>query len=104
MPQLPVAVIIEPLIKQWSLYGYMNTDFDFMVALARHLRLGLQHALRLLDLCARICVNDPLYGRAASVPMLVLLNRFYNERSVQLYVQRAAGTRDTPFRRSSIVP
>ena len=54
MPQLPVAVIVEPLIKQWSLYGYMNTDFDFMVALARHLRLGLPHALRLLDLCARV--------------------------------------------------
>ena len=62
--------------------GHVFVSYD------RHLRLGLQHALRLLDLCARVCVNDPLYGRAASVPMLVLLNRFYNERSVQLYFER----------------
>ena len=36
MPQVPVGVVGEPAVKQYLLYGYMNLDFEFMVALARH--------------------------------------------------------------------
>ena len=88
MPQVPVGVVVEPAVKQYLLYGYMNLDFEFMVALARHGRLALRHALMLLDLLGKVCLNDPLYGRAATVPLLVLLSRFHFDDVVVQYVNR----------------
>ena len=33
-------------------------------------------------------MNDPIYGRVATLPLLIVLNRFPNEPAVQEYVER----------------
>ena len=47
-----------------------------------------KNALMLLDLLGKVCLNDPLYGRAATVPLLVLLSRFHFDDVVVQYVNR----------------
>ena len=32
-PLIPVGVLLKPLVKQATLYGYNNSDFDFFLAL-----------------------------------------------------------------------
>ena len=70
MPHVPVGVMVPPIVKQASLYGYNNHDFDFFITLAKHPRLTLRNSLLLVDLLGKICLNDPLFGRVATVPFL----------------------------------
>jgi len=53
-PQIPVGVLLKPLVKQATLYGYNNCDFDFFLTLAKHPRLGLRHALLLLQFLGKV--------------------------------------------------
>ena len=82
MPAAPVGVMVDPLVKMTSLHGYANLDFDLFIALAKHPRLGLKQAIQLLDLLGIMCLNDPVFGRAASVPFLIVVNRLHAQRQV----------------------
>ena len=53
MPHVPVGVVIEPVIKQASLHGYNNLDFDFFIALSKHPRLTVRHGLMTIDLLGK---------------------------------------------------
>ena len=88
LPNVPVGIMVEPLVKQATLHGYMNTDFDLFQVISKHARLGLRHGLILLDLLGKICLNDPLFGRVASVPFLRVTNRFHAQEPLQEYIER----------------
>ena len=88
MDQVPVGVMVEPVVKQISLKGYSNQDFPTFVTLAKHPRLSVRHGLLLADLLGKIALNDPIYGRVATLPLLVVLNRFPSEPAVSEYVER----------------
>ena len=75
-PDIPVQVLVEPLVKQTSMHGYHNTDFDFFLVLAKHARLSIRHALLLMHLLGKIALNDMVFGRLAAVPFLVMVTRF----------------------------
>jgi hypothetical protein len=90
MPHVPVGVVVEPVIKQASLHGYNNLDFDFFISLSKHPRLTVRHGLMTLDLLGKICLNDPLFGRVGTVPFLILAKRFGDEEVVQEYIERFA--------------
>ena len=77
-PYIPVGVLLKPLVKQATLYGYNNCDFDFFLTLAKHQRLGLRHALLMMQFLGKVCLNDALHGRIASIPFLVLVERFHD--------------------------
>ena len=49
---------------------------------------SVRHGLLLADLLGKIALNDPIYGRVATLPLLIVLNRFPNEAAVQEYVER----------------
>ena len=88
MPAAPVGVMVDPLVKMTSLHGYANLDFDLFIALAKHPRLGLKQAIQLLDLLGIMCLNDPVFGRAASVPFLIVVNRLHAQRPLIEYIDR----------------
>ena len=88
MPHVPVGVMVPPIVKQATLYGYNNHDFDFFITLAKHPRLTLRHGLLLVDLIGKICLNDPLFGRVATVPFLILAKKFGEEDAMQEYMER----------------
>merc|ERR1712199_33367 len=87
-PQVPVGVMVEPLTKQATLKGYSNNDFSGFITLAKHPRLSLRHGLLLGDLLGKIAINDPIFGRVASMPLLIIVNRFHNEPTMQEYIER----------------
>jgi hypothetical protein len=87
-PQVPVGVMVEPLTKQATMKGYSNVDFAGFVTLAKHPRLSLRHGLLLGDLLGKIAINDPIFGRVASIPLLIIINRFNAEPTMQEYVER----------------
>ena len=77
-PFIPVGMLLKPLVKSATLYGYNNCDFDFFLTLAKHQRLGLRHALLMMQFLGKVCLNDALHGRVASIPFLVLVERFHD--------------------------
>jgi hypothetical protein len=88
MDQVPVGVLIEPLVKQTALKGYSNHDFPTFCVLAKHPRLSVRHGLILSDLLGKISLNDPIYGRVATLPLLIVMNRFPGDPAVVEYVER----------------
>ena len=90
MPHVPVGVMVPPIVKQASLYGYNNHDFDFFITLAKHPRLSLRHSLLLVDLLGKICLNDPLFGRVATVPFLILSKKYGEDEAMHEYMERFA--------------
>ena len=82
--------MVPPIVKQASLYGYNNHDFDFFITLAKHPRLTLRHTLLLVDLLGKICLNDPLFGRVATVPFLILAKKYGEDDAMHEYMERFA--------------
>ena len=87
-PRMPVSVLLEPLVKQIAQHGVSNIDFDFFLVLAKHPALQLRHALLFMHLLGKLSVDDISYGRLASVPFLLLVNRFRDESVVHEYVRK----------------
>ena len=95
-PYIPVGILLKPLVKQATLYGYNNCDFDFFLTLAKHERLGLRHALLMLQFLGKVCLNDALHGRVSTVPFLVLVGRFHDSDVLhdflEIFVEQALAT------------
>ena len=45
------------------------------------------HAVQLLQFLSEVCVSDALLGRTASIPMLVLVERFKQEKLLLDYLE-----------------
>jgi hypothetical protein len=75
-PHVAVGTLLKPLLKQAAHHGYNNCDFDFFLVLAKHEALETTHAVQLLQFLAEVCISDALLGRTASIPLLVLVERF----------------------------
>jgi hypothetical protein len=90
MVQIPVGVLIDPLVKQASTHGYNNFDFELFSVLSRHERLTVDQCMPLADLLGKIALNDPLFGRSASKPLDILLRRFGDQTRMHEYVERFA--------------
>ena len=75
-PSAAVGSLLRPLLKQAANHGYSNVDFDFYLSVAAHEGLESTHAVQLLQFLADVSVRDALLGRAASVPLLVVVDRF----------------------------
>eukprot|EP00698_Gefionella_okellyi_P018549 TRINITY_DN5570_c0_g1_i1.p1 TRINITY_DN5570_c0_g1~~TRINITY_DN5570_c0_g1_i1.p1 ORF type:complete len:1254 (+),score=279.86 TRINITY_DN5570_c0_g1_i1:91-3852(+) len=87
-PSIPVGILVEPLVKQLLVRGYTNTHFDFLIALSKHARLSVKHALMLLDVFGKMSVSDALHGRVATVPLLIILTRFHSDQQVVEYIEQ----------------
>jgi len=62
-PTIPIGILIEPLVTQLHAsqgvtYFPNIFDFEFLTQLARHGKLQLKHGVLLLDLLAKIYIND----------------------------------------------
>ena len=76
---VPVHVVIDPLVKRHSSNGYSNVDFDFFLVLARYPQLPLKHAMLLLHLLGKVCLNDTAFGRLASIPFIAIAGRYVRD-------------------------
>ena len=86
--QIPVGILIEPLVKQCSLTGYNEDDLNLLTITSSHPRLGVKHALQILDLVGKVVLNDPVYCRMCWNPMFSLLRRFPRQLQLQSFMLR----------------
>lgn len=84
--QIPVGILIDPIVKQASLMGYDEDDLSLLAITAQHPRLGIKHALIVLDLLGKIVLQDPVYCRMCWEPFFTLLRRFPRQLQMQNFV------------------
>jgi hypothetical protein len=88
---IPVGVLVDPLVKQMAKEGYNNLLFDLYVAISKHDRLDIEPALKLANILGQIALNDPIFGRLASVPFMNIIQSFpdsSNKVTVMEYVKK----------------
>jgi hypothetical protein len=86
--QLPVHIMVEPLVKHHSLHGPGTRDFDFFTALSRHRRLPLRHALLLMHLLGKIALNHASMSSHALPIFIGLVERYRQRRPMKEYVMK----------------
>lgn len=87
-PTIPVGFVVEPLVNQLQIaegvsYHYNSIDFQFFVAIGKHPKLHAQQAIPLIDILAKIYLNDQAYAQSCSRPLLMLVTRFINDNGVR---------------------
>jgi hypothetical protein len=90
---IPVGILLEPLIKQFmesfgTTYKYNTFDFEFFATVAKHPRMKLNDAIPLMDVLAKIYLNDNVFCFAASVPFILIVNRFIEFPILRGYVKK----------------
>jgi len=90
---IPVGILLEPLIKQFmesagTTYKYNTFDFEFFANVVKHPKLKLSDAIPLLDVLAKIYLNDPIFCFAAAVPFMMIVTRFMEYPILMGYVKK----------------
>eukprot|EP00002_Diphylleia_rotans_P022282 TRINITY_DN4366_c0_g1_i1.p1 TRINITY_DN4366_c0_g1~~TRINITY_DN4366_c0_g1_i1.p1 ORF type:complete len:788 (+),score=152.12 TRINITY_DN4366_c0_g1_i1:72-2435(+) len=72
--------VISPYIKQMLIHGHDVTDMGLLFALSKHPNLDVRSGVFLLQLVTKICAEDEVYHQSASLSLVVLINRFHNQK------------------------
>lgn len=88
---IPVAILLESLLKQITLSGNVTYhfnifDFEFFEVIAKHPRLHLKLAIDFIDLLGKIICNDVTYSSCASESFMVILRRYHDHENMQQYM------------------
>jgi len=64
VPSIPVAIAVEPLVKQMqNSSDLLNVfDFEFLLTVAEHPKLQQTQAIQILDLMAKVYLSQPLWA------------------------------------------
>ncbi len=68
------------------MYFFKIFDFDFFTFLAKHPKLNITHAIPMVDLLAKVYLNEVTYASAAKVPFVMICSRFIQEESMQEFL------------------
>ena len=71
----PVSVLVHPLANAFDQYGYRNTDFELLEAVARHPQLQPTDAAVVLSVVLNVIMHDPLAARVAAVTAITTIKR-----------------------------
>ena len=90
---IPIGILLEPLLKQIQVsegitYIYNIFDFAFFVTMANHPKMQLKHAIQLIDILAKIYLNDPNFSSAASSPFMLLASKFSEQEQVKDFLMK----------------
>eukprot|EP01137_Pigoraptor_chileana_P018074 Opistho-2@77021 len=91
--RVPVRVLVEPFLRQISLMGVTNVDFELLLAVSKHPSLEMDGTgMGLLSFLTNACLTDPVFGRVASIPGVVIINRFHESEIVEKHVGRVVSS------------
>ena len=88
IPSIPVGFIVDPLVK-WiqegdgATYFYNTIDFDFFAAVAKHPKLHPRNALQIIDILAKIYLNDLSYATWSGNAFMEISNKFHEDDAVK---------------------
>ena len=88
---IPIGVIVESLVKQLQQnentnYNINVPDVEFLETLAKHPKLGLKHSIQLLDIFAKIYLNNIVFAPIAGKCMMHIFTNFISSEPLQEYV------------------
>ena len=80
-PNVPIGLVLDPFIKQiqaaeGTTFFFKVFDFDFLAQIAKHPKLPLKNAVEILDMLAKVYINENTYSNAAAVPFMLVSSRF----------------------------
>jgi hypothetical protein len=92
-PTIPIGILVEPLVNQLQIsegvtYIYNSIDFQFFVCIAKHPKLQVHQAMPLIDILAKIYLNDQAYAQSCSRPLMMLISRFINDKSIHSFLTK----------------
>jgi hypothetical protein len=72
---IPIGLLLDPLIKQIQVtegitFYYKIFDFDFFSFITKHSKMNIFNAIPLVDLLAKVYLNDVSNASAAKVPFI----------------------------------
>ena len=86
--KLPVDVLVEPFVRQISIHGYKIEDLELLASLAHHPRLPLKQAVLMIDLLAKVSVDDLVYSKSATTTLVNVATSFVDRTAVRQYLIR----------------
>lgn len=92
MNNIPIAILLESLMKQITLSGNVTYhfnifDFEFFQVIAKHPRLHLKLAIDFIDLLGKIICNDVTFSASASESFMIILRRYHDHETMQHYMK-----------------
>jgi hypothetical protein len=90
VPSIPVGLLVDPIIKQFSgaVNYYHPFDVDFLLAISKHPRLSLKSAIQLIDIVSKIYLLDTTYSKAAGVAFTYLAARYLETEAMQDFLHK----------------
>ena len=90
---IPIGIVIEPLIKQLQVVDVsaktLNIyDLEFLMKAAEHPKLSQKHAIQLLDLFAKIYLNNLIFAPQAGRTLLKLITSDLDSEPIKEYVMK----------------
>jgi len=87
-PTIPIAVLVEPLVRQTAFYGARQLHLDLFNALATHTTLELKQAMLLIHLVGKLCVESLKYHVSAIGVLCAIVRRFEAEAVLRAYAAK----------------
>lgn len=85
---IPISILLDPLLKKLKVFKdeFFSFDFDFLVVIAQHPKLNIQHAIQLIDILGKVYLNSLIYSKASGVPFTFLASKFIELNLMQDYL------------------
>ena len=88
---IPIGVILDPLVKQLQALETSSQsinlfDLEFLMSSAQHPKLSLKHSVQLLDLFAKIYLNNLIFANIAGKGFIQLIASNLEAESIQDYI------------------
>lgn len=88
---IPIGVVIDPLVKQLNVnentnYNINMPDLEFLDSLAKHPKLGLKNSIQLLDVFAKIYLNNIIFAPIAGKCLIQIFGNFLEAEPLQEYI------------------
>lgn len=90
-PTISCSVVVPPLLKTYGYPSVNNQDFDVLTKLAVHPMLQRSSALHMFAALWNTATHDLEFGRAAMIPLLLLIKRFSFAKEVIKGVENSYG-------------
>ena len=71
-------------------YFFKTFDFEFLNSVGGHPRLSMKNAVQIVDILAKLYMNDLILARGAGAPMMTLIHRFIDTESMIEFLPKFA--------------
>ena len=94
-PSIPLSILLEPLCKRVTSiqiqaaegnFSLSMSDFDLFAAAAGHSRLGVKHAVLLIDVLGKVYLSDMVYSKAVMSSFCTIVTRFLDTEPMLAYL------------------